>query len=252
MVRVKNLVKTYSNGNKALNSVSFNLKKSEITGYIGLNGAGKTTTIKILCGLLEFDSGEVELGNYRLPEDLEIIKTIVGYVPENPEIFNSINVLEFFDFIVNIRFMDENTSARRINYFAELFDFKDYLNTSIGKLSKGNKQKVMITSALMHNPDIIFLDEPLNGLDAFSIMTFQDMIANLSKNGKTIFYCSHLLDIMQKVSDRIIIIENGIIKIDEFKKNLELNYNYKSLESIFRNISGNSTHKIFSYDEVFG
>lgn len=251
MVKVKNLIKTYNSSVKALNGVSFNLNRSEITGYIGINGAGKSTTMKVLCGLLDFDEGEVEFGEYKLPEDLKIIQSFIGYVPESPELFNSISVCDFFDFIINIRGINENVAIKRVNYFAELFDFKEQLKTSIGKLSKGNKQKVMICSALLHNPDIIFLDEPLNGLDAFSIITFQDMIAKLSKNGKTIFYSSHLLDIMEKVSDRIIVIEDGIIKIDDDKQNLELNYNYKSLENIFRNISENNSHKIFSYDEVF-
>ncbi len=251
MIKVKNLIKTYDGGTEALNDVSFSLFQSEITGYIGVNGAGKSTTIKILSGLLPFDKGVVSIGSYNLPEDSIKVKSIIGYVPESPDLFNSLSVNEFFDFIKNIREIDNTIFAKRVNYFAELFKFKEHMKNSIGKLSKGNKQKIMIVSAILHNPEIILLDEPLNGLDAFSISTFLDMISKLSKRGKVIFYCSHLLDIMEKVSDRIIIIEKGKIKINELKKDLELNQDYKSLDNIFRNISENNSNKEFFYDEVF-
>lgn len=251
MIKITNLKKSYDGGIEALNGVSFNINPSEITGYIGVNGAGKTTTLKILCGVLPFDEGEVIVNDYKLPKDALKIKSIIGYVPETPELFNSLRVSEYFDFLKDVREIEEIKFLRRVNYFAELFDFKDYLNSAIGKLSKGNKQKVLIVSALLHNPDIILLDEPLNGLDAYSIITFQDVISKLALKGKTIFYCSHLLDIMEKVSDRLIIIENGAIKINASKAELKSNNDFKSLENIFRDMRETSTKKEFSYDEIF-
>jgi len=251
MIKITNLKKSYDGGIEALNGVSFNINPSEITGYIGINGAGKTTTLKILCGILPFDEGEVIKNGYRLPEDALKIKSITGYVPETPELFNSLRVIEYFEFLKDVREIEESIFLRRVNYFAELFDFKDYLNLAIGKLSKGNKQKVLIVSALLHNPDIILLDEPLNGLDAYSIITFQDVISKLARRGKTVFYCSHLLDIMEKVSDRVIIIENGAIKINASKAELKSNNDFKSLENIFRDMRETSTKKEFSYDEIF-
>lgn len=251
MIKIKDLKKSYDGGIIALNGVSFEINPSEVTGFIGVNGAGKSTTLKILCGVITFDEGEVIINEYRLPKDALEVKSITGYVPETPELFNSLSVNEYFEFLKNIRGIDELKFLRRVGYFAELFDFKDYLNSSIGKLSKGNKQKVLIVSALLHNPDIILLDEPLNGLDAYSIITFQDVVSKLAKKGKTIFYCSHLLDIMEKVSDRIIIVEKGQIRINSSKEELKSHNDYKSLENIFRDMNETGFKKEFSYDEVF-
>lgn len=251
MIKIKNLKKSFDGGVQALKGVTFDINPSEITGYIGVNGAGKSTTIKILCGILPFDEGEVLVGDYNMPEYALKAKSLIGYVPESPEFFNSLSVNEYFDFLKNIRNINEFDFRRRVSYFSELFDFKDMLNSSIGKLSKGNKQKTLIVSALLHNPDILLLDEPLNGLDAFSIMTFQDVINKLASRGKTIFYCSHLLDIMEKVSNRIIILDKGEIKINSTKDDLKTNYDYKSLENIFRDLNSGSTRKEFSYDEAF-
>lgn len=251
MIKITNLKKSYEGGIEALNGVSFDVNSSEITGYIGVNGAGKSTTLKILCGVIPFDDGEVLINDYKLPEDALKIKSITGYVPETPELFNSLRVTEYFDFLKDVREIEESKFLKRVEYFAELFEFKDFLNLAIGKLSKGNKQKVLIVSALLHNPDIILLDEPLNGLDAYSIITFQDIISKLAKRGKTIFYCSHLLDIMEKVSDRVIIIEDGRIKINSSKEELKSNNDFKSLENIFRDMRETGSKKEFSYDEIF-
>ena len=251
MIKIKDLKKIYEDGIVALNGVSFEINPSEVTGFIGVNGAGKSTTLKILCGVIPFDEGEVIINGFRLPSDAMEIKAITGYVPETPGLFNSLSVNEYFSFLKDIRGIDDFKFLRRVEYFAELFDFKDYLNSAIGKLSKGNKQKILIVSALLHNPDIILLDEPLNGLDAYSIITFQDIVSKLAKKGKTIFYCSHLLDIMEKVSDRIIIVEEGQIKINSSKEELKSNNDYKSLENIFRDMNETGFKKEFSYDEVF-
>jgi len=251
MISVKNISKTYSNGIVAIKNVSFNLEPSCITGYIGINGAGKSTTMKILCGMLPFDSGEVRIGEYSLPQDSLKIKEITGFVPESPDLFNSLSVKEFFNFVKDIRNIQNNTFNHRIEYFSQLFDFKEYFSLPIGKLSKGNKQKVLIVSSIIHNPDVILLDEPLNGLDAFTILTFQDMVSKLSKKGKIVFYCSHLLDVMEKVSDRIIILDKGEIKINESKSDMKNSPDFKSLESLFQKFKEDNSQKEFSYDEVF-
>jgi ABC-2 type transport system ATP-binding protein len=251
MISVKNISKTYSNGVVAIKNISFDLEPSCITGYIGINGAGKSTTMKILCGMLPFDSGEVKVGDFSLPVDSLKVKEITGFVPESPELFNSLSVKEFFDFIKDIRNIKQDIFTRRLDYFADLFDFKEYISLPIGKLSKGNKQKVLIVSSIIHNPDIILLDEPLNGLDAFTILTFQDMISKLSKKGKTVFYCSHLLDIMEKVSDRIIILDKGEIRINESKSEMKNSSDFKSLETLFKKFKEDNSQKEFSYDEVF-
>jgi ABC-2 type transport system ATP-binding protein len=251
MIEVENLCKTYPNGIQALKSVSFKINKGDICGYIGTNGAGKSTTVKIISGSLGFDSGKVFVNGINVKEKPVDVKMITGFVPELPNLFNSLTPEEFFDFTGKIRGLDTVTILRRISYFAELFDFKEYLNLPIGKVSKGNRQKILITSSLMHNPEIILFDEPLSGLDANSIILFQDMTSELAKNGKTILYCSHLLDMIEKISSRIIIIENGSILMDKPVAELSNAEGYSNLEGLFRNLNRDSDSKKFDYRDAF-
>lgn len=251
MISVSNLKKTYPNGVQALKNVSFEIKRGDICGYIGTNGAGKSTTVKILSGSLDFDSGNVLINGINVKEKPVEVKRITGFVPEMPNMFNSLTPLEFFDFVGKIRDMDSNLILRRYSYFAELFDFRDYLKLPIGKISKGNRQKILITSSLLHNPDIILFDEPLSGLDANSIIILQDMTEELARNGKTVLYCSHLLDMIEKISSRIIIIENGNIKIDKPVNELNSTEGYSNLENLFRDLNKDTESKKFVYKDVF-
>ena len=249
MIQVKNLTKKYSSQVTALDDISFEIQKGEICGYIGTNGAGKTTTVKILIGALEFDSGDVFVEGINVKEKPVEVKKIIGYVPETANLFNSLTAKEYLEFIGTIHNIEETTLNRRINYFAELLGFTEHLKDAIGTLSKGNKQKVLITSALFHNPEVVFFDEPLSGLDANSIFVFQDMVSTLASKNKTIFYCSHLLDTIEKVSTKIILIENGKIGLDERTEELKHSKDFTSLENLFRSMK----HEIkkFSYEEVF-
>ena len=251
MIKVENLHKTYGKDVRALCGVSFEVRPEDICGYIGTNGAGKSTTLKILCGMMNYVEGNVEVCGLKLPEYKDQIKKITGYVPESADMFNSLTVIEYFRFIGDVRRLNSDTVIRRYEYFAELFGFTQHLSDSIGKLSKGNKQKVLISSSLLHNPDVLLLDEPLNGLDAFSIMIFQDMIIKLAGKEKTIFYSSHLLDLMEKVSSRIIVIDRGKLILDRTKQELQDSSEFKSLENLFRGIAAGDSKKEFVYDEAF-
>ena len=250
MIRVSNLVKKYGNLT-ALDGISFEITQGEICGYIGTNGAGKSTTVKILTGEIDYESGDVFINNIDVRKSAVEVKKITGYVPETANLFNALTVSEYFDFICTVRKISDCIKDKRVNYFAGLFDFKEIINESIGVLSKGNKQKVLITSALLHNPEIILLDEPLNGLDANSILTFQDIISELAKRGKIIFYCSHLLDIIEKISEKIIIIEKGKILMDKKTEDLKKTSDYSGLENLFRNLKDNSETKKFRYEDIF-
>jgi ABC-2 type transport system ATP-binding protein len=251
MIEISNLTKKYESGKVALDSVTITINPGEICGYIGLNGAGKTTTIKIISGALEFDSGSVIVSGMDVKIKPVEVKKITGYVPESGNIFNSLTAIEYLLFIGNIRKIKDNTLRKRTEYFAELFGFKDFLSSSIGILSKGTKQKILITSALIHNPDIILLDEPLNGLDANSIFIFQDMIKTLSEKGKTIFYCSHLLDMIEKISSKLVILENGKIKLDSKTEDLKNTNEYRGLENLFKNLKSENEYKRFIYEDIF-
>lgn len=251
MINVKNLTKKYSGGITALDNVSFEVNKGDICGYVGTNGAGKSTTIKILTGVLNFDKGEVLINDINVKTNAFEVKEIIGYVPENANIFNSLTIREFLEFTGTIRNIERKSLERRISNFSELFQFKDILDTSIGKISKGNKQKTLITSALLHDPEVIFFDEPLNGLDANSIFIFHDLVSFLLTRSKTVFYCSHLLDTVEKISSKIILIDDGKIKIDMDTAELKKTENFSSLENIFRDLRPDQESKNYPYENLF-
>ena len=252
MIEIKGLTKKYGSDKVALDNISFVINSGEICGYIGTNGAGKTTTIKILSGALDFDSGSVIVSGIDVKTNPLEVKKITGYVPEAGNVFNSLSTNEYLYFIGKIRSIDDKTIKKRAEYFAELFDFSGFLNSAIGNLSKGTKQKILITSTLIHNPDIILLDEPLNGLDANTIFVFQDTIKALSEKGKTIFYCSHLLDMIEKISTKLIIIDNGKIKLDSGTDELKKSEDYSGLENLFKNMKSETEYKKFIYEDIFG
>lgn len=251
MITVRNLTKNYPGGIIALDDVSFDINKGEICGYIGTNGAGKSTTIKILTGVLDFDIGEVCINDINVKTSAFEVKEITGYVPENANLFNSLTVREFLEFTGTVRNIDKKILERRISNFSELFEYKDITDTSIGKISKGNKQKTLITSALLHDPEVIFFDEPLNGLDANSIFIFHDLVSYLLSRSKTIFYCSHLLDTVEKISSKIILIDKGKIKIDMNTEDLKRSENFSSLENIFRGLRSDQEYKKYPYENLF-
>jgi ABC-2 type transport system ATP-binding protein len=251
MIQVNNLTKKYTPQVTALDNVSFEINEGEICGYIGTNGAGKTTTVKILIGALEFDNGEVFIEGNNVKEKPVEVKKIIGYVPETANLFNSLTASEYLDFIGTIHDIDKVTLKRRVDYFAELFGFTEHLREAIGILSKGNKQKVLITSALFHDPAVVFFDEPLSGLDANSIFVFQDIVSTLASKNKTIFYCSHLLDTIEKISTKIILLENGKVKFDKKTDELKHSKDFTSLENLFRSMKSDSEIKKFSYEDIF-
>lgn len=251
MIIVENLTKKYSPDTVALDNVSFKINKGEICGYIGTNGAGKSTTVKILTGVLGFDSGKVLLNDIDVSRNPFEIKKIVGYVPENANLFNSLSPREYIDFIGTVRNIDKTVISGRLDKFSGLFDFRDLLDESIGNISKGNKQKVLITSALLHNPDFIFFDEPLNGLDANSIFIFQDLVSYLVSENKTILYCSHILNTIEKISTQIILLDKGKIVLDSKTEDLKRSENYTDLENIFRNLNPEQESGKISYENLF-
>lgn len=250
MISVKNISKSYGE-TKALTDISFDIPSGKIAAYVGLNGAGKSTTVKILAGVEDPDSGSFSVCGLDSTNELDKIKSITGYVPENADLFNSLSPVEFFKFIYSIREIPDSVAKLRYEYFAELFGFQDSLNQSLGSLSKGNKQKILITSAMLHNPDVLLLDEPLNGLDTSSVIIFQSMIKELSSNGKTILYCSHLLELLEKVADLVIFLENGVIRMTGVFDELKSKPDYEDLTRLFSNLDEVNQRKYFKYDEVF-
>lgn len=251
MISVKNLTKKYSPEVTALDDISFETEKGEICGYIGTNGAGKSTTVKILTGVLDFDKGQVFINDIDVRKDPFEVKKIIGYVPETANLFNSLSPKEYLEFIGTVRDIEKNLLKKRIDNFSEMFDLSEMMNDSIGNLSKGNKQKVLITSALLHNPEVIFFDEPLNGLDANSIFVFHDLVTFLISKKRTVLYCSHLLNTIEKVSTKIILLDKGKIVLDVKTEDLKNSENYTDLEALFRNLKTDAESKKYSYESLF-
>ncbi len=231
MITVNELVKTYPGNCRALDGVSFNVEPGEVCGYLGANGAGKSTTIKILTGMISADSGTAAINGINVFEEPNRVKKIIGYVPESGEMFLSLTPFDFLEFVCRIYDIEKNIYTRRIFDFMELFDLKNEVKTPLAAFSKGMRQKVLIISSIIHNPDLIFWDEPLTGLDFNSISLIKDLIKDLSSNGKTFFYSTHILDIVEKICSRVIILNSGKVVFNDNMSNFSDN---SSLENIFR------------------
>jgi ABC-2 type transport system ATP-binding protein len=231
MIKVNDIVKIYPNGNKALNGVSFEIERGEVCGYLGANGAGKSTTIRILSGMIHADSGSASIDNIDVFESPDKIKKIIGYVPESGALFQSLTPYDFLEFVCKIYDMDKSLFKKRIYDFMEMFDLKNEINTPMSSFSKGMRQKVLIISSLIHNPDVIFWDEPLSGVDFNTTVLIRDIIKDLSQNGKTFFYSTHLLDIVEKICTRVIILNEGSVV---FNEDLNSSDKHVSLEEVFK------------------
>ena len=250
MIKVKDLVKIYTGNLKALDGISFELSEGEVCGYLGANGAGKSTTIKILLGMLKADSGSVEVNGMYIFDNSVLIKQQVGYVPESGAIFQSLTPYDFLEFVCKIYDMEKNIYHKRILEFLELFDLKNEVNVSMSAFSKGMKQKVLIISSLIHNPEIIFWDEPLSGVDFNTNILIRDIVKELSGKGKIILYSTHILDMVDKICSRVIILDSGKIVHDSrldgsgsiqiesiFKKFIDTGDNKARAAEIYKNIT---------------
>jgi ABC-2 type transport system ATP-binding protein len=239
VISIKNLVKNYGS-KQVLKGINLDVYAGQVLGYIGPNGAGKSTTVKILCGLLSDYEGEVKVKDYDLKKDTLAVKAMIGYVPEQAELYEVLTPLEFLKLMGSLYNLDETVCISRIERMMTAFGLKQQLNQRMDSFSKGMKQKVLIASGLLHNPDIIILDEPLSGLDANSVIVIKDLIDKLAKEGKTIFYCSHMMDVVEKVSDRIILINEGVVVADGSFEELQQQEGNSSLEKIFSQLTGNN------------
>jgi ABC-2 type transport system ATP-binding protein len=225
-----------------LRNINLSVKAGEIIGYIGPNGAGKSTTIKILTGIIsEFEGEAAVLGMDIRKEPMEV-KRRIGYIPENAALYDALTPLEYLDFIGQLYGMDTKIIATKSNELLHVFDLSRHSNTRMTSFSKGMKQKVLLIAGMIHNPAILFLDEPLSGLDANAVILVKEILTQLKLSGKAIFYSSHLMDVVEKISDRIMIINEGeMIANGTFD---ELNQHARgSLEKIFTDLTGNHAHE---------
>lgn len=237
IISVRNLKKSYG-AKQVLKGIDMSIYPGQVIGYIGPNGAGKSTTVKILCGLINDYEGDVVIKGLNLKEDALKVKSIIGYVPELAELYDVLTPMEFLSFMAKLYNLDDAIAEDRISKMMAAFGLKDNMHNRMDTFSKGMKQKVLITSGLLHNPDIIILDEPLSGLDANSVIIIKELISKFAQDGKTIFYCSHMMDVVEKVSDRIILINDGVVLADGSFEELKEQQGNLSLEKMFANLTG--------------
>jgi ABC-2 type transport system ATP-binding protein len=241
IVEINNLVKYYGQ-KQVLHGIQLNILPGQIIGYIGPNGAGKSTTVKILCGLIDEFEGSVKVFGKDLRTSQLDIKKRIGYIPENAALYESLTPLEFMQFVGQMRGIEDDVIRSKAEALMDIFEMKSNLNQRIATFSKGMRQKVMICSALLHNPELIFMDEPLSGLDANSVIMVKEMLIHLAHDGKTIFYSSHLMDVVEKISDRIILIDQGKVIADGAFEELSKLANDENLEKLFTRLTGNTNH----------
>ncbi len=208
MLAVNAVTKTYASV-PALSNVSFTISPGEVLGYLGPNGSGKSTTVKIVAGLLEPTLGEVRFRGQNIRDDLAAYKRILGYVPEEANLYPFLSGLEYLQLVGRLRGLSERLIDHRANELLRILSLHPHRHVAMSSYSKGMRQRVLLISALMHNPDLIIFDEPQSGLDVTSALIFHQLIAALQGEGKMVLYCSHVLEVVEKVCSHVTILQKG-------------------------------------------
>ncbi len=216
--------------------VSFTVRPGEVLGYLGPNGAGKTTTIKMLAGLLEPSKGEILFEGERIRHDLCAYKRRLGYVPEQSEIYPHLSAFDYLRMVGRLRGMAEASLAGRVMAFLRIFDLEQDMHGPIAAFSKGMRQKILLSAALLHDPDILLLDEPLSGLDVTTGLVVRDLIRRLAAENKIIIYSSHVLEVTEKICTKVIILYKGGIVANDSVENLRQLMHLPSLSEIFNEL----------------
>lgn len=222
---------------EVLHGVSFSIQPGEIVGLLGPNGAGKSTSLKIIAGIQAATSGVVRVTGLDLPGSATEVKQRIGYVPETGALFESLTGQEFLEFMGRLHEVEEDALQTRIKSLLETFDLTSDRVRTLAGYSKGMRQKILISSALLHNPELILLDEPLTGLDVNAAILVKDLLAALAAEGKTILYSSHVLDVVEKICNRVLIIHKGDLIADDSPANLRASTQQSSLEDVFRQLT---------------
>ena len=229
MIEIKNVTKKYGD-KKAVDNVSFTVEDGDIFAFIGHNGAGKTTLIKSIVGIHDFDEGDILIDGMSIKEKDVECKKLMAFVPDNPETYEHMKAIDYINFICDMYEVDQETRTKNINKYAKLFEMENKLNDTIDSYSHGMKQKIVLISALAHDPKILIMDEPFVGLDPKAVFDVKEVLNEMVKDGKIVFYSTHILDVAEKLCSRVAIIKNGkLVKAGSMK---EIKGD-KSLEKVF-------------------
>lgn len=235
MLTINNLTKHYSGGNKGVTDISLTIEKGDIYAFIGHNGAGKTTTIKCVVGIHGFDEGEILINGISMKENSLLCKQQFAYIPDNPDLYEYLTGIQYLNFIADVFEVPEADRERRIEKYADAFEITESLGDLISSYSHGMKQKLAIISALVHKPKLLILDEPFVGLDPKAAVVLKTIMREICENGGAIFFSTHVLDVAEKLCNKVAIIKDGVLlkegKMEKIVKQGE------SLESIFMEVA---------------
>lgn len=251
-LEVKNLRLSYHDLT-VLSDVNFEVYGGEVVGYLGNNGAGKSTTFKTILGLNPQYSGQIKVFGHSIDSAPHLYKKHIGYVPEQAVMYDELSPSEYLGFVGSLYGMPEAVAQARALELLNLLDMESAFHQRIDSFSKGMRQKVLIVSSLLHNPDILFLDEPLNGLDVMSVSTMKAIFKALAREGKVIFFSSHILEVVENIADRILILEAGTITVDrqlaQDDSNIEGLFHQKTAVSL-QKVASDFAHLVTSYKQV--
>ena len=218
MIEIKNVSKTYNGKKKVLKNISFKIEGGEIFAFIGHNGAGKTTMIKCIMGILDFEEGDILVDNKSIKEEPLECKRIMAYVADNPDLYENMKAIDFINFICDMYEVSEDIRRENTLKYAKIFEIEDKLNDDISSFSHGMKQKIALIAALAHDPKVLIMDEPFVGLDPKAVYDMKEIMRDMAKDGKTIFFSTDILDVAEKLCDRVAIIKDGtIVKVGKMK-----------------------------------
>lgn len=231
MLEISNLSKTYSkNKKKSVDNLNIKVEDGEIYGFIGHNGAGKTTTIKSVVGIIDFEEGDILVNGVSIKDNPIEVKQQIAYIPDSPDIYNSYTGINYLNFIADIYNISKEEREEKIKKYSDIFDLTNALGDLISSYSHGMKQKLVIISALIHNPKLLILDEPFVGLDPNASHKLKEIMKEMCKEGTSIFFSSHVLEVVEKLCDKVGIIKDGklVLSVDLSKEKQT-----KNLETIF-------------------
>ena len=235
MLNIQNLTKTYKGSNKGVKDLTISLSAGDIYGFIGHNGAGKTTTIKSVCGLLNFDEGEILIDGISIKENPIECKRKIAYIPDNPDLYEFMSGIKYLNFIADIYGVSKKEREEKIKKYSDMFILTSDLAQPISAYSHGMKQKLALISALIHSPKLLVMDEPFVGLDPKASFLLKEEMKEICKNGGAIFFSTHVLDVAEKICDKIAIIKDGKLIVSGDMENVKGN---TSLESVFLELEG--------------
>jgi ABC-2 type transport system ATP-binding protein len=237
MIETNGLVKTYG-GKVALAGLDLRVEPGTLFGFLGPNGAGKSTTVKILTGLLRPDRGRAIVAGFDVVAQPLEVKRRIGYVPETGALYESLSPDEYLELVACLHHLTPSAAAARAEELLELFGILDVRRQRMTEFSKGMKQKVLISAALIHKPEVLFLDEPLNGLDANAAMIFKELLKKMVAQGRTVLFCSHILEVVERICSRILIINDGACIVEGSATEICSSAGTTTLEQAFSRLTG--------------